>query len=71
MNTVEMPTQVKQYIDQLSPEADLSEKAQKKQQKTVLIQQLKDLFKELQSLSSSQEITEDEINAEVEAYRAN
>jgi hypothetical protein len=31
--------------------------------------QLKDLFKEIQSLPSSQEITEEEISEEIDAYR--
>ncbi len=34
-----------------------------------LVQELKELFKEIQSLPSSQAITEEEIAAEIDAYR--
>ncbi|KKD35068.1 hypothetical protein [Limnoraphis robusta] len=37
--------------------------------KAVLVQELRELFKELQSMPEIQEITEAEIRAEIDAYR--
>ncbi|BAU67276.1 hypothetical protein STA3757_46870 [Stanieria sp. NIES-3757] len=36
-----------------------------------LVKELQDLFKEIQTLPSSQHLTEEEIAAEIEAYRQN